>query len=433
VTRANESARAFAPRNLRARALTVLLFVFVAKAFGAAKEARLASIFALGLVSDRYAALTGPAFAASGMLLSVLSAVLVPRRASLPLSQYADEIRAVAAAFLALLLVGFSLSATLDRGEPGPSGSSAFAVHASVAFMVLFAAGGLAAFTSALAMGEQRIDNTLAESVAPATILLWSITRTARTFEGLLSATVLGLIVQSVVTLSTFSRSALGAELFTQPWRWSKRLPWRGLGGAALWQLSGLAAAFVDAAIATRLGSGTIAAMAFANRVVGIAMAIAATTIARTLLPYVSLLAESEARGLVRRIAWRVLWMSTALSSVVAIFAWPIVEGLFQHGAFSIENTATVTHAVRLLLVQVPPSVLLLIVTTHLSARQAYRRLAIIGVLGALVKTTSALLLARGFGADGLLLSTAISTTVACMAAWKLMEIRANTPMRDQS
>lgn len=408
----------------------MLLFVLLAKAVGAAKEARLASLFALGEVSDRYASISGPAFAASGMLLSVLSAVLVPRRAVTELPRYAGEVRtvvmgvALAIASAAFVMVGASV-AKRDSSVVLPE------VSLYVALAAMLSAGLVASLASALAMGERRYDNTLAEALAPAAILVWSFVAPAPSFDGLVVATVAGLLAQAGVIGLSFARGELGRELFRWSWRPTWSLPWSSFGWAALWQVSGVVAALVDSVIATNLASGTMASISFANRIVGIALSVAATSIARTLLPFVSSLPRSEGHAFVRRIAPKVLVASTLISGTVAAAARVLVVMLFEHGAFSSANTDAVALAVRLLLLQVPPSVLLLVVTTQLCAQQAYRRLALVGVVGASVKCVVAYLLARSWGVTGLLFATAISTAVACVLAWSLMDIQLSDEMAE--
>jgi putative peptidoglycan lipid II flippase len=114
---------------------------------------------------------------------------------------------------------------------------------------------------------------------------------------------------------------------------------WPAFLGGLIWQVSPL----VDQIFASLLPTGSISALGYALKIVSVFSGIIFTSVGRAVLPYLSRQAASnnmrEFKNTLRLYSW-IVGLGTAVLSILMLFlAHPIVQILFQRGAFSAEDT----------------------------------------------------------------------------------------------
>ncbi len=110
------------------------------------------------------------------------------------------------------------------------------------------------------------------------------------------------------------------------------------------------------------LGTGAIATLAFARRIMQVPVGLVGQSVATASLPTLSRLAESSGDGEMERTVQRTLETSAALAVLcaagVAAFAGPIVRVVYVRGAFTLADAEPVAAALQLLCLGVPGWVL---------------------------------------------------------------------------
>jgi peptidoglycan biosynthesis protein MviN/MurJ (putative lipid II flippase) len=184
----------------------------------------------------------------------------------------------------------------------------------------------------------------------------------------------------------------------------------------------------IDHWFAAHVGSGAIATLGYANRIISLGMALGATVIARATLPIFS---EGVARGDSERIRRYALgWAgSTLLVGIVgAALLWLIapslVAVLFERGAFSSTDTREVAEAMRWGVWQLAPYLAGLVLVSHLASEGRYQLIGAIASANILIKLFATSVLAQRLGVNGILLATvvmyALSASMCCYAVLRI-------------
>jgi putative peptidoglycan lipid II flippase len=170
----------------------------------------------------------------------------------------------------------------------------------------------------------------------------------------------------------------------------------------------------VDQAMAAMLVSGSVAALAYANRFVSVVLTLFAGAISTAIIPYFSqMVAHSDWRGCRASVHY---WLRrTALVSVpVALMliagARPLVRIFFEHGAFHAADTEVVTRVLRMYALQIP---------FYIVSRVDYRLLVALrrtdlifwcGTINLALDVLLNLLFMRWLGVAGIALATSVWT-----------------------
>ncbi|HEX6478395.1 MAG TPA: murein biosynthesis integral membrane protein MurJ [Ktedonobacteraceae bacterium] len=126
------------------------------------------------------------------------------------------------------------------------------------------------------------------------------------------------------------------------------RMPEIGLVFVALWPallggLIGEASPLVDQAFASLLSAGSISALSYALKIVSIFSGVIFTSVGRAAFPYLShQVANNDMKAFkttLRLYLWAIGLGTAVLSVFMLLLAHPIVQILFQRGAFSAEDT----------------------------------------------------------------------------------------------
>jgi len=348
--------------------LAVAGFLLVAKAIAAAKEVVLAHSYGTSAVLDGHLF----AFNLASWPVSVLAAALwfglTPAWVKLSTQDELTKKKA-AADLLGLVLVLAIAASLLVAGvlywllQSNISGLGAVAQAAALdsmwAVLVFLLVGCLAALYATWLMSAQRHGNTLLEAAPAAAIAL-----TVLVFFGLghrelgVSPLNIGLatgaVLQLVLLAWLFKED--GPKTISWPRRGS--MAWtmlHGMGLALLAQVVMSSTVLVDTLALARMGEGALAAYTYAQRLMALAIGLTAMVIGRAVLPVFSAQTDKQVSlNLAKVWGWRMFGLGCLGAVLIALAAKPAVVVLFQHGAFTEEDSAQVAWVLMLLGLQLP-------------------------------------------------------------------------------
>jgi putative peptidoglycan lipid II flippase len=148
----------------------------------------------------------------------------------------------------------------------------------------------------------------------------------------------------------------------------------------------------VDQGMAARLGSGSVSALNYGTRLLGVLIVIGPTAVGTAVLPHISLGSMLGDPHVLRRTlrTYGVVILAAILPATAALmyFSEPIIRVLFQQGAFSQTATHLVSVVQRASLLQLPIAVLLALeirLTSALKANHLLYRVAALSLVLTLV------------------------------------------------
>jgi len=185
----------------------------------------------------------------------------------------------------------------------------------------------------------------------------------------------------------------------------------------------GYGAVFVEQFFAAMIGPGSIAALNYGKKIVAFLLSIGVGALATTVLPVFSrLVAESDWLGL-KRVVWNhiriTLIFSLPMMALLMIFSEPVVRLLFERGAFTAENTVTVSQLNFLFAIQIPFYLLSIIGSRLIMALKANTLLMYNGILNVLLTGVFNYLFVQLWGLGGIALSA--SAIYACSLLYGFM------------
>jgi putative peptidoglycan lipid II flippase len=193
---------------------------------------------------------------------------------------------------------------------------------------------------------------------------------------------------------------------------------WPMIAGAVLMASS----AVVDQIMAAALEPGSVSALEYGNRLVGVVTGMGSTALGVAVVPYFSQLAANgqwtSLRNVVRqwlRLSWIV---SVPVVIVLAVFSEKIVQFVFQRGAFSADDTQLVSDVQFFLALQIPFYVAGMILVRLVSALKANQALAWISVSNTVINVVLNLLFMRIWGLSGIALATSCMYAGSFFLLW---------------
>jgi putative peptidoglycan lipid II flippase len=407
-------------------AIVVSLFVFLGKGAGALKEMAIAYRYGVGSVVDAYQLALTLITWLPLTLTTELAILLVPlfvgmRNQKGDMSRFLRELEGlflwVGAALTALLLLAWPLVARFAASNLSEE-TRTMCLHLLMGIAPVGILSFTVCITAARLQAHEKHINTLLESV-PAIVLLGFILIVPNrdSLLPMMLGTSLGMGLQAAIlrfiARKTDGLSAMPLFTLRSP-HWRKTLHSIGIlmvGGVIV----GLTTP-VDQYFLAHVGNGAIATFGYANRVLLLLLGMGALAISRAILP---ILAEMLARHDYTRardtaFKWSVVMLAIGLAcAAVSYFLAPyIITLLFQRGAFTSEDTANVTLIFRTGLIQLPFSFGALVIIQLLVSEARYRTLTWMAVISFAIKAGANVLLARTYGAQGVMLSTGLMTAV---------------------
>lgn len=410
--------------------LSVSLFIAITKFIAAAKEMAVAAAYGTSPVVDAYLYLTNLLNLPAGILSGIMITILVPYLIRLKPCT-ADEAAVFKREFLGTTLLAscvvalvagstmfYALSSGLT-GLPPHTVSLAKAMLLPTVLTVPF--GIVAGFLAANVMAQHRQTNTLLEGVPALCILVLLLAFQSHSSAQLAWATLVGSVVQ--LGLLMLAQPA-GERLLLPVLSW--RSPaWRGMaqGFGLLFLAQALSSAtlVVDQIMVAPLGPGAIATLGYASRLNSLIVGLGATAISRALLPVLSEFGTSGYSP-ARRVASR--WTAALFLAGIAVgvVAWGIapwgIRLLFQRGAFTADDTASVVQVFRWGVLQFPFYFAALVVVQLITISNDYRKFLYIGGINLVSKVAANYLLIPVLGIGGVQFATAVMYAVSFPTLW---------------
>jgi putative peptidoglycan lipid II flippase len=179
----------------------------------------------------------------------------------------------------------------------------------------------------------------------------------------------------------------------------------------------------VDQSLAATLGPGSVAALGYGNKIVVLILALGATAVRTAVLPYFSgMVARHEWRGVrhtLRVYSGLILLATLPLAITLAALAGPMVQLLFQRGAFTGEDTRLVSQVQSMYALQIPFYILGSLVTPLISSLRENRVLLWGAGISLLLDIVLDLTFMRLFGVAGI----ALATGVVYMVSWAFVTL----------
>jgi putative peptidoglycan lipid II flippase len=398
----------------------VMLFVFLGKLAGAAKEMAIAYRYGVSEEVDAYLFILNLVTWPVAVWFSVLTVVLVPlavrirRDASIDLRRFRAELLGLALLFgtTLMLIAWIGLPFLLRSSWTGlPTTTVVIATDMVPILAMLAPLSVLISLFSAWMLSAGRHANTLLESI-PAVVLLAAIL----VFSGggaelLMWGTLTGFACHLIsLAIPLARRGELEMARFT---RQSPQWPafWQGFGimlaGQALMSFIGI----VDQFFAAHLGPGAIAILGYANRILALILGLGAMAIGRATLPVFSQ-AQARGGGHVSHVAAHWVGLLFMLGITTMIIGWWLapsaVKLLFERGAFTSQDTAIVAQVLRYGLTQVPFYFAGIVLVSLLASQGKHRVIAAVASANLCVKLVAMMILAPILGINGIALSTSI-------------------------
>ena len=398
--------------------LTVASFMLLGKLMSAAKEMAVAYRYGLAAEVDAYQFLYNLVSWPIGIWASVLTAVLVPLAVRLHVSaqESIPHFRAELFGFalvlgLALaLLAWLAVQTMLAFGISGlPPNSARFVAAALPGLVLLLPLGLLIALQSAWMLAAGRHVNTLLDSV-PTIFIAGAVLAFA---SGGIDSLVWGSVVGAAFHLLALWASALRRRELDTPafsrtspqWTWF----WQGFGimlaGQALMSFT----VIIDQFYAARLGTGAVATLGYANRVLSLILSLAAIAVSRATLPIFSQSGSGDA-GNVHRVAMHWAGLMFLAGVVAMVFAYVMagdaIRILFERGQFSAEDTLIVAQVLRYGLAQLPFYFSSMVLVSYALSQRRYRLIFWSGVIGCIGKVVGNLVFVPHMGINGIAFST---------------------------
>lgn len=405
----------------------IMIFVFVGKIAGAAKEMAVSYRYGVGSEVDAYLYVYNLVAWPVGVWFSVLTAVLVPLVAriqhsapyEMPLFR-AELLGFTISLGLLIALTGLpALQYLLNSSITGLSTETAkMARDILPTLMLLLPVGMVISLFSAWLLADGRHINTLLEglpalAIAAAVLLISSgdvymlAYATLAGFCFHLLGLAIPLLTKGGIELPRFRRQSSQWPLF-----------WQGFGimliGQALMSFIGI----IDQFFAAHLGTGAIATLSYANRILALILGLGATAISRATLPIFSK-AQTKGSEHIQHVVKHWVRLMFALGVLALVIGWWLapwmVKLLFERGAFSEQDTLVVAVVFRYGLLQVPFYFTGILFVSLLTSQARYGILTIIGALNLIVKIFSNLLLIKWMGINGVMLATAFMLMFSTM------------------
>ncbi len=405
----------------------VAFFVFLGKLAGAAKEMAIAWRYGVSDEVDAYLFIFNLINWPVAVWFSVLTIVLLPlvarirQEASSELPRFRAELLGLALllGLVLALLAWFGLPLLIRSPLAGLSSTAtAAAVDMVPRLALLGPLGILISLFSAWMLANGRHANTLLESVPALAILAALLILPGDHAEPLVWGTLAGFVLHSAGLAFPLARSReIEAPLFThQSPQWN--FFWQGFGvmlaGQALMSFTGI----IDQFFAARIGSGAIATLSYANRVLALILALGATAVSRATLPVFSR-AQALGGGQTHHVAVRWVRILFALGMAAMIVGWWMapwgVKLLFERGAFSAQQTEAVTEVLRYGMAQLPfyfPSIVLV---SLLASQGKHRAIAAVAGANLLIKLLAMIILVPILKLKGIVLATSLMYAITLL------------------
>lgn len=411
----------------------VALFVLLTSLARAAREMAIAYRYGLGAEVDAYLFVFNLVSWPASVWFSILTVVLVPLAArvqqgspvELPLFRGEllglTVLLGLALTFLGWLGLPFLLRSSLTGLS---SATGTLATNMVPALILLVPLGLVIGLFSAWMLAAGRHTNTLLESVPALVLLIVLLAFPGGGAEPLVWGT-LGGFALHMVTLGVYleRRGEIEKPCFT------RRSPqwatfWQAFGITLLGQALMSFTTIIDQFFAAHLGTGAIATLSYANRILLLILGLGATAVSRATLPVFSRAQVQGGQQLPHIAAhWiRLLFMLGVVAVVVSWWLAPwAVKLLFERGAFTAQNSEMVTEVFRYGLAQVPFYFSSIVLVSLLASQARYRAITTVSAIILVMKIVANFSIVPWLGLKGIVLGTAWMYAGSLLLCWLIV------------
>lgn len=411
----------------------VALFVLLTSLARAAREMAIAYRYGLGAEVDAYLFVFNLISWPASVWFSILTVVLVPLAArvqqgspvELPLFRGEllglTVLLGLALTFLGWLGLPFLLRSSLTGLS---SATGTLATNMVPALILLVPLGLVIGLFSAWMLAAGRHTNTLLESVPALVLLIVLLAFPGGGAEPLVWGT-LGGFALHMVTLGVYleRRGEIEKPCFT------RRSPqwatfWQAFGITLLGQALMSFTTIIDQFFAAYLGTGAIATLSYANRILLLILGLGATAVSRATLPVFSRAQVQGGQQLPHIAAhWiRLLFMLGVVAVVVSWWLAPwAVKLLFERGAFTAQNSEMVTEVFRYGLAQVPFYFSSIVLVSLLASQARYRAITTVSAIILVMKIVANVSIVPWLGLKGIVLGTAWMYAGSLLLCWLIV------------
>jgi len=418
--------------SVNGRIFTALVMITalasLVRIFSLAKEMFIARIFGAGDALDAfYVALLLPVFL--GYIVNSLGSAFVPTYIQVRETEgdlAAQRVFSSVAAFNLAALLGLSLLLAVTAQWLLPIIGSGFspeklALTRNLFFLslgLLLANGFSMLWRAVLNAREHFALTALAPIMNPVIIVVVIVaTSGSRRIYALALGTVLGTVGELVITGYGLLRR--GIPIIPR---------WYGLTGPVrqvLGQTAPVAAGaillsaniLIDQSMATMLGSGSVAVLNYANKLVSPLLSIGVFSLATAILPTFSRLSANQEWTGLRRVLNTytnlIALVTVPLTTALIIFSEPLIATFFQGGAFSVQDAHLVARVQSMLFLQLPFYSLAMLYVTAITSLRRNQILMWGTTISISVNILLNFLFMRIFGLPGIALSTSCVLLVA--------------------
>jgi putative peptidoglycan lipid II flippase len=235
---------------------------------------------------------------------------------------------------------------------------------------------------------------------------------------GLAWATLIGSGIQAAVSLAYAQRHTVG---FSFTWRGMDehfQIVIRQLLPAASSSLLVGSNVVVDGIVAASLGRGSVSALNYGGKAIGMFLGVTTLAISTAFLPHFSkLVAEHDWTTLRRTAKFHgalILSVSAVITLALIVLSRPLVHFVFQHGAFKAADTTLVTRIQATYLLQAPFYLVGILAVRILHALRRNQLLLVVSMISVTANLLTDVLFSHLMGVAGISLST--STVYLCTA-----------------
>lgn len=411
----------------------VALFVLLGSVARAAKEMAIAFRYGVSAEVDAYLFVFNLVSWPVGVWFSVLTVVLVPlaarirQGASAELPRFRSELLGLALLLgLTLVFLGWlGLPLLLRSPWTGlPPATVAIAINMAPTLTLLAPLGVIISLFSAWMLAAGRHANTLLEGVPALAILVALLAFPAGGAEPLVWGTLAGFAFHLIsLALPLARQDEIEAPLFTrQSPQWTPF--WQGFGimlaGQALMSFT----VIIDQFFAAYLGTGAIATLSYANRILALILGMGAMAVGRATLPVFSR-AQALGGGQVHHVASHWVRLLFVIGVAAMIIGWWLapwaVKLLFERGAFTAQDTQVVTEILRFGMLQLPFYFAALVLVSYASSQRRYILLFWSGVIAIVFKIVANAVLVSLLGIKGIALSWVVVYGLNALFFWLVL------------
>ena len=189
--------------------------------------------------------------------------------------------------------------------------------------------------------------------------------------------------------------------------------------------LSGVVASsglLVDQSMAAMLPAGSVSALVYANRFVGVVLTLLAGAVSTAVKPYFSRMIAlgdwAGCRHTLRTWVRLTALVSAPIAVALIVGAHPLIRLTLQHGAFSPRDTAAVAPVLMMYAIQIPFFVCSRVFYRFLVALRRTDLIFYCGTLNLVLDIVLNLILMRRYGVAGIALATSLWTVSTFLFLW---------------